>query len=300
MKIFSGSSNKPLAEKIALALNLRLSTVDIHIFPDKERRIRILEKVVNEDTVVVQSTSTPADQNYMELFFIIDALKRSGAKSVTAVVPYLGYQRQDHVFRDGEAVSIDVIIKNIESLGVDRIIVFDVHSIKTPELFKIPVFHLSALSVFGDFIKKYYSDSVLVSPDAGGVRRVKILSDMINMPFAVITKDRDLETGEVTAEKIEGLPKNKKVKRAIIVDDMISSGKTIIVAAEMLRKNGVDEVFVFVTHAIFSESAPKLLQKSVVEKVIVTDAVYIPKEKYFPKLKVLSIAKTIADQIKKF
>ncbi|MCL5432739.1 MAG: ribose-phosphate pyrophosphokinase [Patescibacteria group bacterium] len=300
MKIFSGSSNKPLAEKIAKELNLRLSPVDIHIFPDLERRIRILDKVVDQDTVVVQSTSTPTDQNYMELFFIIDALKRSGAKSVSAVVPYLGYQRQDHIFRDGEAVSIDVIIKNIESLGVDRIIVFDVHSVKTPELFKIPVFHLSALPVFGDFVRKYYNDSILISPDAGGIRRVKILAGLIKMPFAVITKDRDLETGEVTAEKIEGLPKNKKIKRAIIVDDMISSGKTIIVAAEMLRKNKIDEVFVFVTHAIFSEEAPKLLQNSVVEKVIVTDAVFIPKSKYFPKLKVLSIAKTIADQIKKF
>ncbi len=154
MKIFSGSSNKPLSEKIAKAIGLQLSPIELFVFPDGERRIKLNDDVVGEDTVVIQSTATPVDQNYTELFFIIDALKRSGARSVTAVIPYLGYQRQDHVFRNGEAVSLQVMIKILESLGVDKVIVLDLHSIKIPEFFHVPIVHLSVLPLFAEEIKK--------------------------------------------------------------------------------------------------------------------------------------------------
>lgn len=306
MKVFSGSSNKPLAEEIAKELGIKVSPIEIHVFPDKERRIRIENNVVDQDSVVIQSTNTPADTNYMELFFIIDGLKRSGAKTVTAVVPYLGYQRQDHVFRDGEAVSLEVVIRHIESQGVNNFITFDLHSIKIPELFHIPVFHLSALPLFSEIIKKQIpslssqkDSEILVSPDMGGIRRIKILSEMLgNIPYAYVCKERNLETGEVSADQITGLPEGK-VKKAFIVDDMISSGKTIIAAANLLKKNGVEDIEVFVTHAIFSNQAPRLLEDSIVKKVYVTDAVYIPEEKKFPKLKIISVAKIIVDQLKK-
>src|SRR3989338_3741348 len=211
MKVFSGSSNKPLAEKVARQLNTSLSPLEIFIFPYGERRIRVIDSVVGQDTVVIQSASSMPDVYYMELFFVVDALKRSGAKSVTAVVPYLGYQRQDHVFRDGEAVSLEVIIKTLESVGMNKLITFDLHSIKIPELFKIPIVHLSALSLFAEKIKeiargpvipprrdtsatpRLSNDTILVSPDMGGIRRIKILSEMLsNMPFISIVKDRDL------------------------------------------------------------------------------------------------------------
>src|SRR5579864_3970652 len=152
MKLFSGSSNTPLAEKVAESLQTELSPIENMIFPDGERRVKLNVSVVDEETVVIQSTNTPVDQNYIELFFIIDALKRSGARSVTAVVPYLGYQRQDHVFRDGEVVSLDVMIRFLESLKVDRVIALDLHSIKIPELFHIEVTHLSALPLFAERI----------------------------------------------------------------------------------------------------------------------------------------------------
>src|ERR1700735_5083949 len=128
MKIFSGSSNNHLTEKIAERLKLEVSPIETMIFPDGERRVKLNDSVVDEDTIVVQSTNTPVDQNYIELFFIIDALKRSGARSVTAVIPYLGYQRQDHVFRDGEVVSLEVMIRFLESLKVDKVISLDLHS----------------------------------------------------------------------------------------------------------------------------------------------------------------------------
>lgn len=297
MKIFSGNGNILLAEKIAASLGLKLSEIEIHIFPDGEKRVRIIQNVVGENCVVVQPTSPPADQNYMELFFIVDALKRSTAAKITVVMPYVGYQRQDHVFRSGEAVSLDVVIKTLEANGVNAFLAFDFHSIKTAELFKIPVTHLSALPLFADIIKKdQLQGTVLVSPDMGGKRRVMQLSQMLdNMPFVAIEKNRDLQTGAVEATIIHGQLEGKK--QAIIIDDMISSGKTIVTAANLLLKKGVEQVFVFATHPVFSNDASSILQNAPVEKVYVTDTVFVPKEKLFPKLEILSVAPLIAEKL---
>jgi len=298
MKIFSGTSNKFLAEKVAKKLNVELSALEVFVFPDGEKRVRILDKVLDKDTIVIQSTSTPVDENYMQLFFTIDALKRNGAKSVTAVVPYFGYQRQDHVFREGEDVSVKVVAEILDKIGLDRLIVVDLHSIKIKEAFNTPVSHLSALPIFAEIIKSKGWDrdrTTLVSPDAGGMRRIKILSEMLNnMSFAVIEKNRDLATGSVTAEKIKG----KIGRKAIIVDDMISSGGTIAAAAELLKKQGAEEIYVFATHAVFSEKAPQILQKAAVNKVYVTDTVFVSGEKRFPKLEILSVSELVAKNIK--
>jgi ribose-phosphate pyrophosphokinase len=297
MMIFSGTSNRDLAGKIAKNLNLKLSNLEVFVFPDGEKRVRVLDKVLDEDIVVVQSTSTPVDENYMQLFFIIDALRRNGSKSVTAVIPYFGYQRQDHMFREGEDVSVKVIAEILDKLKLDKLIAVDLHTIKIAEAFSAPVSHLSGLPIFAKTIKEngWNEDSILVTPDMGGIRRIKILSGMLNdMPFAVIEKNRDLTTGKVSAEKLEGEIR----KRVIIVDDMISSGNTIAVAAELLRKNGAEEIYVFATHAVFSEKAPEILQDADVNAVYVTDTVFIPEEKKFPKLKILSVAGVIAAELK--
>jgi len=298
VKIFSGSSNKPLAGKIAKLLKKELSQLEIHIFPDQEKRVRVLEKVLGEDAVIVQSTSTDADKNYIELFFIADALRRSGVKTIIVVIPYLGYQRQDHLFREGEAVSIDVIVKILKVVGVDKVITFDLHSTRIPEIFNIRIVHLSALSIFAEKIKEDHldgDDTVLVSPDKGGIRRIKILSEMLgNMPYAVIEKNRDLATGKVTMDGIDG----EVEENAIIVDDMISTGSTIVTAANLLKNKGAKNIYVFATHAVFSKDAPKILQNSSVSSVYVTDTIFVPEEKQFPKLEILSISEMIAKTLK--
>ena len=163
MKIFSGSANKPLAELIAKELHSAISPIEMFTFPDGERRIRVIERVVDEDCVLIQPASQSVDKNYMELFFIVDGLKRSGARSVTAVVPYFGYQRQDHIFRDGEAVSLEVIIKILEIVGIDRLISIDLHASRIPDLFHIPVSHLSALPLFAGKIREILSQIVIPS-----------------------------------------------------------------------------------------------------------------------------------------
>lgn len=299
LKIFSATSNKSLADKIGDALKVEISPLEITIFSDGEKRVRVVDRVVEKNCVVIVSTAAPVNENYMELFLIVDALKRSGAKSVTAVIPYLGYQRQDHVFRDGEAVSLEVIARIVEGLKVDKIITFDLHSIKIPEVFNIPVVHLSALPLFTEKLetrKSRVENTVLVSPDMGGIRRIKILSEMLgDMPYATVDKNRDLETGEVTAVSIDG----EVLKRAIIVDDMISSGKTAVAAADILAKNGAEEIIVMATHAIFSGDAAKVLQNCRVSKVVVTDSIEIPEEKRFDKLEIIGIADLISQELKK-
>ena len=315
MKLFSGSSNTTLAEEIVKALDTTLSPIETMIFPDGERRVKLNVSVVEEDTVVIQSTNTPVDQNYIELFFIIDALKRSGAKSVTAVIPYLGYQRQDHVFRDGEVVSLDVMIRFLESLRVDNVISFDLHSIKIPELFHISVNELSALPLFAERIKskafntlvtnnpdEFLKDVVLVSPDMGGLRRIEKMAQMLgDIPWLATVKDRDLRTGDISIKSFEGPfnPSDLPGKRTLIVDDMISSGGTVIQSAQLLKENGAVTCDVFATHAIFSEDAPQLLQDSNIDRVYVTDTVLIPEDKFFPKLHVLSVAEMIAKELQK-
>lgn len=301
MKVYAGSSNRKLGERIAKELGTTLLLPEKFVFPDGEERIRILEKVVGEDCVVVQPLSTPVNEHFVELLFIVDALKRSGAKSVALVVPYLGYQRQDHVFRDGEAVSLEVVIKSLEIVGADKIICFDLHSIRIPDLFHIPAIHLTALPIFADKVKELAGSStancILISPDMGGVARVKKLSDLLDgMHFAAIEKNRDLATGGVTATEIHD--GDVKGKTAFIVDDMISSGGTIVKATELLKKEGVEKIYVLATHPVFSQNASALLQAIDVEKVFVTDTINISKYKKFPKLEILSVSKMVAQELR--
>ncbi len=329
MLIFSGSSNRSLAKKIASQFGVSLSKIEIHTFPDRENRVRVIDKVLDKDVIVVQSTGVSPNRYYMELFFILDSLKRSGAKSVTLIIPYLGYQRQDHIFRSGEAVSLEVIINLIKTLKVDSVISFDLHSLRIEEFFKtkrIKLSHLSALRLFAKEIEKMqgfgkkvsasqpvssnvkrqtirasksldYDDIVLVSPDMGGIRRIKILAEIVGggIPYVSIEKERDLNTGEVTSSKINGEIK----KRAIIVDDVISTGKTLIAAADLLRKNGAEEIIVMATHGIFAGEAPEDLEKSIIKKVVVTDTIEVRKNRSFNKLNALSVADLIVEELRK-
>jgi ribose-phosphate pyrophosphokinase len=297
MKIISGSSNKQLAEKIAHALKLPLTPVEIFVFPDGERRIRIEDDVLDEDVVIIQSTSSPVDSHYMELFFLVDSANRNGARTVTVVIPYLGYQRQDHIFRSGEAVSFQVVVRTLETLGVDDIISFDLHTVKIPEFFHAPFTELSALPMFAqEIINNNWNtqESFLVSADMGGLRRIHKMSELLdNMPFLATIKDRDLGTGTIKMNRIDGDEKIIK-KRALIIDDMISSGNTIVRSAKMMKDKGVEEIYVFVTHAIFSEEAPLLLEESVIDKIFVTDSVFIPEKKRINKVTILPLAPLIA------
>lgn len=287
MKIFSGSSNLHLATNLAKSFVVPLGRQEIFLFPDGERRVQIKENVLDLDTVVVQATSTPVDENYMELFFLIDGLQRSGARTVSVVMPYFGYQRQDHVFRDGEAVSLQVITRILDSFKIQRLISFDLHTIRIPSLFRTPVTHLSALPLFAEIIKNDLGgeDACLVAPDMGGIRRIRQMADMLQMPYVTVVKNRDLARGSLTAEQFEGEVKPK----VFLVDDMVSSGRTLLEAAELMVKNGAEELYAFATHAVFAANAPDILQESLFKKIYVTDTVFVPENKKFAKLEIVSV-----------
>lgn len=300
MLIFSGSSNLILAKKIAKELGVSLGELEINTFPDNENRVRVIDKVVDKDCLVVQSTGVSPNLYYMELFFILDSLKRSGARSVTVVMPYLGYQRQDHIFRSGEAVSLEVIINILSALKVDKVISLDLHSPKIDELFKkhkIEILHLSALSVFAEKIKNMnLPDFCLVSPDMGGIRRIEQISKMLSgVAYITIVKNRDLSTGDIESGKLKGEVK----KTAIIIDDVVSTGKTLIEAAKLLSKKGASEIYVMATHGIFADDAPKNLQDSNIKKVIVTDTLESTKERSFEKLEIISVSRLISRELSK-
>jgi ribose-phosphate pyrophosphokinase len=297
VKIFSTSYGRSLAREISKNLDVHFGEIERTIFPDGELRIRVLEYIAGEDVVLVASKDQNPDSFYFEVYFIVDALKRSGAGKIILVIPYLSYQRQDHMFREGEGVSLEVIIKTLEQVEVDVIITFDLHSIKIPELFSIPVHHLSALPLFVDEIKEIGTkDSTLVSPDMGGTRRIKLISEMLkDLPFSTIKKNRNLSTGEISSAEIEG----NVSKKIFIVDDMISTGKTVIAAAQLLMDRGAREIYVFATHPIFSENAPALLSNPIIKKVFVTDSLELSANKKFQGLKILSLSHMIADEIKK-
>lgn len=303
MKIFSGSSNRQLAEKLALKLELQLSPLENFTFPDGERRIQIQDDVLDEEVVVVQSTNTPVDMNYIELFLIMDGLHRSGAKAITVIMPYMGYQRQDHIFRDGEAVSLDVMVRILETMQLSRFITIDPHTIKLEQFFHVPFSDLTALELFASTVEKNNwnnKDTVLVSPDMGGLRRIKLISTQLNnMGWIATVKDRDLDTGSIVIKSFEGplQVSDLEGKNALIVDDMVSSGKTILECASFLKAHGVSGVKVFITHPIFSKDAPQLLQNSEADKVFVTDSVWIPDDKRFEKLEILSVAEMIANEL---
>lgn len=305
--ICGDGSNKELSEGIALALGVKIFYPEVDVFPDSEQRVRINQKVVGKKIYLIKSITAPVDSAIMQITFLVDALKKNGADKVIGIIPYIPYMRADHMFRTGEAVPLEVIIKMIQDSGLDEIIIVDPHSIKIPELFSIPVKNLSALSLFAAKIKEIepeHTNITIVSPDMGGIRRLKLLDEMLGgVNQVVINKERDYQTGAVKVDAFEG-----KIKgTCFIIDDIISTGKTIAQAVETLVKNGArsessgqaGKVYVFGTHPVFVENAQELLQSSKSQKIFVTDSIPVPSEKQFEKLEVLSIAEIICASIRK-
>ncbi len=299
MIFFGDDQNPSLSKGIASRLSTPIIYPDVVVFSDGERRVRLTKKVLNEDVVFLKTSSiTPnIDSQVIETAFLIDALKRSGAKSITGIMPHFPYGRGDHLFGDGESVPLEVIIHTFEAVGLTKVIFVDPHTIRMKDMFKIEVEIISALPVLAAKIKELGfdpKDSVLVSPDMGGLRRIKELSDhMENAPYLSLDKERDHETGDVVVGKLE----EKVAPNCFVVDDEIASGGTIITALNELKRQGVKRVFVFATHAVFSGKASEVLQNSIAEKVVLTDSIPVPKEKRFEKLEVLSLGELISEKL---
>ena len=286
--IFSGNSNPDLASKIASDLKLSLGKAEIIRFADSECRVRIEEDIEGKTVFIIQSLSNPVDEHLMEFLLMGDAVKRQEPKKMVAVLPYHGYARQDRIHRPGECLSALVVAKMIESVGFDKLVTLELHNESILGFFKIPVVHVSGLEIFRELVKELEGEVVVITPDAGALKRSQKFAESLDLPLALIEKKRDLERAhKILSMRVVG---EVKGKTAIIVDDVIVTGGTLMNAAFLLKEKGVKKVIAAATHADFVGGADKILQDSPLDAVWVTDTIYIPPVKNFPKLKISSIA----------
>jgi ribose-phosphate pyrophosphokinase len=301
IKFFVGSSNLPLAKKVSQELGIPLARCEIFHFSNNETRIRIEENVKGKTCLIFQSLSTPVDEYWAETLFFLDALGRSGAKKIIGIIPWLGYQKQDKQFRSGEAVSVAAVIKTFEAMSMDKMITINFHSKNILEYFQNPPVVLSAFPLFLTEIKRQIgqdsSSFVMAAPDQGAYWE-REFSRNLKIPLVQVVKDRDRQTSLIpySSLRIKGKVKGKKV---IIVDDNVYTGSTLMQNAKFLKSLGAVKVYCFVTHPIMAGDSPWLLQKSSIDSLTVTDTIFTPIARRFPKLKIISVAKIITHAIRK-
>ena len=305
MKLFSGSANPTLSQKVADHLKIPLAKAEIVRFENSEIRIHIEDEVKNENCYVIQPTSNPSDTHLMELFFFCDALRRQEAKKVFAIIPYFGYARQDVQHRPGECVSANVVIRFLETIGFYKVYVINLHDEATEGVFSIPFKNINAFPILAKQINTYIGavstkTVAVVSPDHGGVERARKFGDELfghaEHTISVVEKRRDLQ--HIHQSIALDLYGDVKGKTAVLVDDMITSGGTLIHAAKLCLDRGAKRVLTAVVHHDFGPKAPSLLQASVIEKVFTTDTIALEKDQKFPKLVEVSVAKMLSEVIK--
>ena len=298
MKLVAGNSNPKLAEQVSDYLEKPLTKTSVRRFADQEIFVEILENVRGEDVFVLQSTSYPANDNLMELLIITDALRRSSAKRITAVLPYFGYARQDRRSQGRTPISAKLVANLITNAGVDRVLTLDLHAGQIQGFFDIPTDNLFAAPVFVRDIKERYATDnvVIVSPDVGGVVRARALAKRIDAPLAIVDKRRD-RPGESEVMNIIGSVEGRS---CILLDDIVDSGGTLVNAAEALLEQGAREVYAYITHGVLSGGAVARIANSKLKELVITDSI-MPTEavKVARNIRVISIAQLMGEAIER-
>lgn len=297
LRVFYGNSHPELGEKIVKYLGRTPGKIEVTRFAGGEIYSRILENIRGQSCVIIQTCTQEVNVDLMELFIIIDAMKRASAKTITAVVPHFGYARQDRKAASREPISARLVANLLETAGADRVVTIDLHSDQIQGFFNIPVDTLTAMPDFAEYLKgKKLKDMVVVAPDTGRAKVAKKLADRIGARLAILHKVRaEHHKSEVT--HVVGKVKEKTV---IITDDMIDTAGTISTGVEALRKAGCNkDIYVVATHALLSGPAVERMTKANFKEVIVTDSFPIPKEKQFKGLKILSSAELLSEAIRR-
>ena len=283
-KLISGTANRKLAEEVAKILKVPLIPVEIKRFHDGESYCRVLDSGRGADLYIIQPTSPDANLNLMELLIMVDALKRSSPQNITAVIPYYGYCRQDKKTKAREPITAKLVANMLETAGIKRVIMFDLHVAQVQGFFDIPSDNLDAIPLFADYIAvKKLKEIVIVSPDAGGAARARSYAKVLNAPIAIVDKRRP----EPNVAQVENIIGDVRGKSAIIIDDIIDTAGSITEAANLLIKFGAKEVYAFATHGLLSGPAIDRIKNSKFKEVVVTNTIEIPKEKMVSKLKVI-------------
>lgn len=268
MQIISGSSNKPLANKIAQNTGYKLLKTKIGNFSDGELRVEIQDNI-EENVIIVQSMSNPVNDHLMELLLLIDTAKRAGAKNITSLIPYFGYSRQDRCTYKHGPISASLVIKLLETAGVTKVITLDLHSKQLEGVFNVPIINLDPASIFFPFYTDAV-DTVVVSPDIGGIARANNFSIFLDKDLVIINKTRNTDN-ECSMSKIIGNVRNKK---CIIIDDIVDSGHTLCKAADLLKENGAVAIEAYVTHPVLSSDSKERIMNSQIDKIFVSDSIY--------------------------
>ena len=297
LKIFSGNANPALAHEICTYLGTKLGEATVASFSDGEIRVKIEENVRGGDVFVVQSSCQPVNDSLMELLIIIDALKRSSANRITAVIPYFGYARQDRKDQPRVPISAKLVADLISTAGTDRVLTMDLHAGQIQGFFNVPVDHLYALPVLLDYItKKKVSDLVVVSPDAGGVERARAFAKRLEANLAIIDKRRE----GPNQTQIMNIIGDVAGKSALLLDDMIDTAGSIVKGAQACMDHGAREVWAACTHAVLTGPALDRIQQSCLKQVIVTDSIPLRgKEQICQKLHQLSVAPLLGEAIRR-
>ena len=297
LKIFSGSSNLALAQEMCEQLHIALGKAVLKTFSDGEISVDIGENVRGMDVFIVQSGCTPANEHIMEMLIMLDALKRASPARITAVIPYYGYARQDRKVSPRVPISAKLVADLITVAGANRVLTVELHAGQIQGFFDIPVDHLYSAPVLYRYVKeKFLDDLVIVSPDTGGVERARAFAKRLNAGLAIIDKRRP----EPNVSEIMNVIGEVKGKRAIIFDDLIDTGGTIVQAAEAIKNNGAEEVYACCTHPVLSGNALERLNNSIVKEVIVTNSIPLSAEKKkCKKIKVLSVAGLLSEAIRR-
>ena len=298
MKLLTGNSNKNLSQKISKFLKNRLVNSSIRKFSDGEIYIEINENIRGNSIFVIQSVSSPANDNLMELLLCIDALKRSSAKNITAVIPYFGYARQDRKVVPRTSISAKLVSNLIAKAGADRVVTVDLHAGQIQGFFDIPVDNLFATPIFARHVKKKIKTKnlICIAPDVGGTERARALGKLLNVGLAIVDKRRP-KAGQSQVMNIIG---DVRGKTCIIVDDIIDSGGTIVNAAAALKKRGAKNVHVYVTHGVLSGGAENKIKKSNIKNLVITDTIdNAAKVKNIKNIEVLTISNLVGEAIKR-
>lgn len=295
--IISGSSNKALAKKIAKEGNIKLAETELTFFPSGDSRIHIKDDLKDKVVFILQSTNGEIDHYIVQTALIADAARRLGAKRIVAMMPWFGYSPQDKVFREGESLSSDVVIKMLESSPIDEFLIMDIHSTLVLDMFTKPVKHMSAMDVFIDYFKERLDeDWVAAALDKGATDRAKKFSDALGLELVQFDKTRDKESGKVTFNALKGNVNGKKV---ISFDDFTASGGTRMKASKFLKEQGAIQYYDCVTHLLVAETAKKF-QDSKIDKIFITDTIYLDKKYQINKMEIISVAPLLSQFINTF
>ena len=296
LKLISGTANSALAKEVAAYLKIPLSPIEIKKFSDGEIYVRILESVRGADVFIIQPTNADANQNLMELLIMVDALRRASPQSITAIIPYFGYARQDKKLKAREPITAKLVANMVQVAGVDRVVFFELHTPQVQGYFDVPSDNLDIIPLFAECIlDKKLKDVVIVSPDAGGTTRARTIAELLHVPLAIVDKRREKHN----VAEVQNVVGDVKGKNCFLVDDMIDTAGSISESAKILKKHGAVKVFVLATHGVLSGNATQKLEDAPIEEVVISNSIALSPLKKLKKMKIISLAKILGENIKR-